>query len=252
VRFVLGCSAADCGEPLPDTLFFIVTGQNLWTKAHITRGVWHDFALHVKWSSNPSVGFVELWYDGEKVVPKTYADTLFPGETNYLKQGLYRDAATQPTQVIFHDGFVIATTLDEVMNGQSEPPDAGDVEPPPEDAGGCSPDAAAPEVDAAIPVEPDAGAEIDAGGELADAAFSDLDAGSDTVVDAAFEVIDAGFDSSADSGSSSAHADAGLSGELHSTCGYSSSGLRLGWLAALAGLISLRVRRKAVARKVRI
>ncbi|HEY8207585.1 MAG TPA: heparin lyase I family protein, partial [Myxococcaceae bacterium] len=30
VRFVMGCSANDCGRPLADTLFFIVDGKNLW------------------------------------------------------------------------------------------------------------------------------------------------------------------------------------------------------------------------------
>jgi hypothetical protein len=114
VRFILGCSAGDCGVPLPDTMFFIVNGQNLWLEGPVTRGEWHNFALHVKWSSNPNVGFVELWYDGRLVVPKRHVATLFPGQTNYLKQGLYRDASTRPTQVVYHDGFTIGTTLDDV------------------------------------------------------------------------------------------------------------------------------------------
>ncbi len=114
VRFVLGCSAADCGQPMPDTMFFIVSGKGIWTEK-ITLGKWHDFILHVKWSSNPQIGFVELWFDGDLVVPKQPVATLFPGQTNYLKQGLYRDAATQPTQVVYHDGFVIGTTLEDVM-----------------------------------------------------------------------------------------------------------------------------------------
>lgn len=114
VRFVLGCSAADCGQPMPDTMFFIVSGQGIWTEK-VVPGKWHDFVLHVKWSSNPQTGFVELWYDGNLVVPKQSVATLFPGQTNYLKQGLYRDAATQPTQVVYHDGFTIGTTLEDVM-----------------------------------------------------------------------------------------------------------------------------------------
>lgn len=119
VRFALGCSAADCGAPMPDTLFFIVNGKNVWMKTPVTRGEWHDFVLHVKWSANRSVGFVELWYDGKLVVPKTYTRTMFSSnDTNYLKVGLYRDAAVQPTQVMYHDGLVQAKTY------------AGAVQPP--------------------------------------------------------------------------------------------------------------------------
>ncbi|MFY0567382.1 heparin lyase I family protein [Archangium lansingense] len=113
VRFVLGCSAADCGKPMPDTLFFIVNGKTVWTKTPVTRGGWHDFVLHIKWSANASAGFVELWYDGELVLPKRYTRTMFSSsDVNYLKMGLYRDEAIQPTAVLFHDGLVQAKTLE--------------------------------------------------------------------------------------------------------------------------------------------
>ncbi|WP_369945795.1 heparin lyase I family protein [Vitiosangium sp. GDMCC 1.1324] len=116
VRFVLGCSAADCGQPLPDTLFFIVDNKTQWMMAPVTRGVWHDFVLHIKWSANSSVGFVELWYDGKLVVPKRNVRTLFnSSDTNYLKMGLYRDEAVRPTAVLFHDGLVQAKTLEGAM-----------------------------------------------------------------------------------------------------------------------------------------
>ncbi|PTL82483.1 polysaccharide lyase [Vitiosangium sp. GDMCC 1.1324] len=126
VRFVLGCSAADCGQPLPDTLFFIVDNKTQWMMAPVTRGVWHDFVLHIKWSANSSVGFVELWYDGKLVVPKRNVRTLFnSSDTNYLKMGLYRDEAVQPTAVLFHDGLVQATTLEEAMQPRAS--DSGEV-----------------------------------------------------------------------------------------------------------------------------
>ena len=48
-----------------------------WTgKGKFTAGRWHDFALHVLWSRDPKKGFVEVWFDGEKVVPKTMTATL--------------------------------------------------------------------------------------------------------------------------------------------------------------------------------
>ncbi|MBA2536063.1 MAG: heparin lyase I family protein [Actinobacteria bacterium] len=41
-----------------------------WGLARLRRARWYTFTLHVKWSSNPSVGFVEVWLNGRKVVPK--------------------------------------------------------------------------------------------------------------------------------------------------------------------------------------
>ncbi|MBI5542396.1 MAG: heparin lyase I family protein, partial [Deltaproteobacteria bacterium] len=130
VRLVLGCSAADCGASLPDTTFFIVNGRNLWTTQPLQRGVWHDFVIHVKWSASASVGFVELWQDGVLVVPKTSAATLFSGQSNYLKLGLYRDEATSPTQVLFHDNFVMGTSLADVQPPPEGSPDAGGISDP--------------------------------------------------------------------------------------------------------------------------
>ena len=74
----------------------------------LERGVWHRFAAHVKWSSDPDVGFIELWYDGEQVLPPTRVATLIPGYANYLKQGLYRDDAIEPTAVLYHDGMTVS------------------------------------------------------------------------------------------------------------------------------------------------
>ncbi len=126
VRFVLGCSAADCGQPLTDQLFLIVDNQQVWTYGPLTLGVWHSFILHVKWSATPTTGFVELWYDGQLVVPKRFIRTMFNAtDTDYMKMGLYRDAATQPTAVLFHDGLVQATTFAEVEQTGQGTVDAG-------------------------------------------------------------------------------------------------------------------------------
>jgi len=116
VRLVLGCSANDCGVAMPDTLFFIVDGKTVWTYGPVTRGEWHDFVLHIKWSARPNVGFVELWYDGKLVLPKRMTRTMFSSsDSNYMKMGLYRDEAVRPTAVLYHDGLVQATTLEEAM-----------------------------------------------------------------------------------------------------------------------------------------
>jgi hypothetical protein len=85
----------------------------LWSTP-LVRGVWHDFVFHVIWSSNPDLGLIELWYDGQKVIEAKAWQTLYPGQTNYLKQGLYRDSAIQPTAVVYHDGMTVGTTLADV------------------------------------------------------------------------------------------------------------------------------------------
>jgi hypothetical protein len=83
----------------------------------LVKGVWHEFVYHVKWSPDPDVGFIELWYDGELVLPEFRIETMSgtPGDgvENYVKQGLYKDDEI-PTAVLYHDGFVAGTSLEAV------------------------------------------------------------------------------------------------------------------------------------------
>jgi Polysaccharide lyase len=83
----------------------------------LVKGVWHEFIYHVKWSPDPNVGFIELWYDGELVFPKFNIETMggSPGDAveNYVKQGLYKEDNI-PTGVLYHDGFVSGTSLEAV------------------------------------------------------------------------------------------------------------------------------------------
>lgn len=88
--------------------------KDVWS-APLQRGVWNDFVLHVKWSADPSVGFVALYHDGQPVVPRTHMATLYPGEGVYLKQGLYRSDTIRAPGVVFHDGFTVATELADVL-----------------------------------------------------------------------------------------------------------------------------------------
>ena len=124
-----------CGSP---PLEFYVVGEEMFLRAGgsegkvvfnapLVRGHWNDFVLHVKWSSNPKEGFVELYKDGELVVPKTMVATQFGGERNYLKMGLYRDDSISQVGVVYHDGFAMGTTLEDVM----PPPPPAPVEPAP-------------------------------------------------------------------------------------------------------------------------
>jgi uncharacterized protein (TIGR03382 family) len=90
------------------------SGPVVW-RGPLVRERWHDFVLHVKWSSDRRVGFVELYMNGQRVLPKYHVATQFSGQRNYLKLGLYRDESIAPTGIVFHDGFTMATQLSDVM-----------------------------------------------------------------------------------------------------------------------------------------
>nr|WP_224244483.1 polysaccharide lyase [Hyalangium gracile] len=144
-----------CGSPPVE---FFVYGEEIrltltdsitpWSMP-LTRGVWHEFIFRVKWSADPSVGFVELWHNRERVLPKRNLATMYPASKVYLKLGLYRSDTISQTGVVYHDGFTQATRLEDVLP-PSPPPDAGTP-----DAG--TPDAGTPASDAGTPSSPDAG-----------------------------------------------------------------------------------------------
>jgi hypothetical protein len=89
------------------------SGTQVWS-APLVRGAWQDFIFHARWSSNPSVGFVELYLNGQLVLPRRYCATQFPGMLNYLKTGLYRNSTIAPTGVLYHDGWIMGHTLADV------------------------------------------------------------------------------------------------------------------------------------------
>jgi hypothetical protein len=85
-----------------------------WTgKGKFTAGRWHDFAVHVLWSRDPDKGFVEVWFDGEQVVPKTRTATLLDENPAFFQLGFMRDSIDVPETIII-DHIVEATTLKEV------------------------------------------------------------------------------------------------------------------------------------------
>jgi uncharacterized protein (TIGR03382 family) len=116
-----------------------VNGADVWT-APLVRGVWHELTFHVKWSSDPSVGFAELWHNRERAMPKRNLATMYAGMKNYLKLGLYRNDTITPVGVVYHDGFIQATQLADVLPTPS--PDAGTPDAGTPDAG--TPDAGTP------------------------------------------------------------------------------------------------------------
>jgi MYXO-CTERM domain-containing protein len=134
------------------------TGEVPW-RTKLVRGVWHEFIFHVKWGTSANTGFIELWHNKELVLPKRGAMTMYSGQKNYLKLGLYRNDTVKPVGVVYHDGFVQATTLADVL-----PPEPKPEPEPTVDAGTPPADAGTPPVDAGTSEEPgdvDAGTPVD-------------------------------------------------------------------------------------------
>ena len=127
-------------DVLGETIQLAHNGATILWRTPLVRGVWHDFVVHVFWSSTN--GYVDLYYDGTKVLDHQATPTLNSGQYTYLKQGLYRDASIADVGVVYHDGMVMGTTLADVAPALANPPpapDAGTPELPAPDAGTNSP-----------------------------------------------------------------------------------------------------------------
>jgi hypothetical protein len=85
---------------------------------------WYDWMLHVKFSPDPAVGFVEVWRDGQPVLAR-YSP---PGGTMYVnpadgtarssvKTGYYRDRTIDSVGRIVFDDWRIGTTREVVEHG---------------------------------------------------------------------------------------------------------------------------------------
>lgn len=123
--------------------------EDHWT-APLSRGHWHTFVLHVKFSDDPSVGFFELWHALDGAAPakqtlKCYGNllpnpfsqsftmqprcvqrTLYSPcnavscvgnvETAFLAQGLYRSRDfTVGKEVLWHDGTSEGMTSTDIV-----------------------------------------------------------------------------------------------------------------------------------------
>ncbi len=81
----------------------------------LTPGEWHRSAMRVLWSTDPGVGEVDVWFDGDQVVDQASAQTLADSNPHFVQFGLLRGAvefADVPT--IYIDDAVEGDTLDDV------------------------------------------------------------------------------------------------------------------------------------------
>jgi hypothetical protein len=103
-----------------DTLTDSLTDIEQRPIAPLTRDVWHEFIVRIRWSSNKEDGLVEVWYDTSPRDPPTLrvsARTLVD-QSNYVKQGLYR-SHEDVARTVHHDGFTASTRPPGDVNGAS-------------------------------------------------------------------------------------------------------------------------------------
>jgi len=93
--------------------FTVATGQcgYKWV-APIQKGSWYEILLHVKWSTQNNVGYMEMYVNhipvSQNAMGKNHPfATLDSDGLAYLKQGLYRNPNIPFDQTIYHDGMQV-------------------------------------------------------------------------------------------------------------------------------------------------
>ena len=92
-------------EREPDSDFEFI--GPVWTPV---AAQWYHVVVHVKWSPNSSVGFIECHVDGVEKVAKIFRKTQYSGDTQdyYVKLGTYRRNTVNGTTVVYHDNLRIS------------------------------------------------------------------------------------------------------------------------------------------------
>jgi hypothetical protein len=92
----------------------------IW-RSTITKGTWTDLVVHVKFSTNASVGFVEVYKNGVRQTmlngsTRYYYATLKPTQTGAGSWNLshYRSRGAAPDITLWHDEAKVGTTYSEV------------------------------------------------------------------------------------------------------------------------------------------
>jgi len=75
------------------------------------RGVWLNFLVHHKWSTDPAVGFVEVFVNGVQRMPRTFMRTMDNAtDEMFLSVGMYRDTSNTGTAVVNIGKVRVGTT----------------------------------------------------------------------------------------------------------------------------------------------
>ncbi len=97
----------------------VAGGRRILFTTPLTTDVWHDWQFEIKWSTDPSVGYVRIIHDGETLVPEGCAAdgrcamaTQYSGSDgkvsrNHFKLGNYRDKTiATPTLVSYRNPWI--------------------------------------------------------------------------------------------------------------------------------------------------
>ena len=76
-------------------------------------GEWHQLAMHIHWSEDPTKGNAKLWWDGAVALDKK-VQTKGPQTVYFCQPGIHRDPHTKSVDTIYFDDFICATTLEEI------------------------------------------------------------------------------------------------------------------------------------------
>jgi len=72
----------------------------------------HEIAVRVTFSEDPAKAVMDAWYDGEQTVEAAHpegAGTLYPGQSSYLKTGIYRSPSISEAGTRHMTGLEIGT-----------------------------------------------------------------------------------------------------------------------------------------------
>ncbi|HEX2551021.1 MAG TPA: heparin lyase I family protein [Nocardioidaceae bacterium] len=102
-------------EREPDSDFEFIP---VWTPV---VGTWHHVVVHVKWSPNSSIGFIECHVDGVEKVAKVNKKTMYSADTSdyYIKCGTYRRVNVSGTSVVYHDNIRISSPPEVTPGGDT-------------------------------------------------------------------------------------------------------------------------------------
>jgi Polysaccharide lyase len=75
----------------------------------VVRNQWQRWLVHIKFSDNAAIGYVDVTVDGARKVSHYSMKTMVPGEpSNYFKMGVYRDPVNTSTAILYYDNFSIS------------------------------------------------------------------------------------------------------------------------------------------------
>ena len=83
-------------------------------QADFTTGKWHQMAMHIHWSEDPTKGNTRLWFEGSLVLDKKLK-TKGPESVYFCQPGIHRSPHRPSVDTIYFDNFILADKLEDVL-----------------------------------------------------------------------------------------------------------------------------------------